>query len=105
MADVDGLAGPGAGKSARQAPEVIGSVADFIEIVNETAGKHFKCCICFRSVGSFASHTLAYPTTSASKVERQSPLLLARTELRACVCQGYLLILVRRHSIFLLLRG
>lgn len=57
MADVDGLAGPGAGKIARQAPESIGSVADFIEIVKETAGKHFKCCICFRSVGSFASHT------------------------------------------------
>ncbi|CAM9679084.1 unnamed protein product, partial [Ectocarpus sp. 6 AP-2014] len=47
MADVDGLAGPGAGKIARQAPESIGSVADFIEIVKETAGKHFKCCICF----------------------------------------------------------
>ncbi|CAN0335838.1 unnamed protein product, partial [Ectocarpus fasciculatus] len=47
MAEVDGLAGPGAGKSARQAPESIGSVADFMETVKETAGKHFKCCICF----------------------------------------------------------
>ncbi|CAM9558773.1 unnamed protein product, partial [Laminaria digitata] len=29
-----------------EAPDV-GSVADFMELVNSTVGKHFRCCICF----------------------------------------------------------
>lgn len=29
----------------------IDSVASFVEHVNNTVGKHFRCCICFRSVG------------------------------------------------------
>ena len=52
MVDVDGLSGRGAEKQAKKEPEDvdIGSVADFMELINATVGKHFKCCICFRSV-------------------------------------------------------
>lgn len=50
MADVDAVAGPKAKRKPEEEPEDIGTVADFIELVNTTVGKHFKCCICFRSV-------------------------------------------------------
>lgn len=26
----------------------LGSLSDFVQFVNETVGKHFKCCICLR---------------------------------------------------------
>lgn len=29
----------------------VDSVASFVDHVNNTVGKHFRCCICFRSVG------------------------------------------------------
>lgn len=50
MTDVDALAGPKADNKPGVEPVDIGSVADFIEILNATVGKHFKCCICLRSV-------------------------------------------------------
>jgi len=52
MAEVDGLLGPKVEKEVEKGPgDVdIGSVADFMELINATVGKHFKCCICFRSV-------------------------------------------------------
>lgn len=34
-------------KGKTDSPDV-GSVADFMELVNSTVGKHFRCCICFR---------------------------------------------------------
>lgn len=39
----------------------IGTVADFVELINTTVGKHFKCCICFRSVFflELVPHTLS----------------------------------------------
>lgn len=40
---------------AKEKPADVGSVADFVDLVNRTVGKHFKCCICFRSVGSATS--------------------------------------------------
>ncbi len=52
MADVDALSGPKVEKKAKKelGDADIGSVADFMELINATVGKHFKCCICFRSV-------------------------------------------------------
>lgn len=50
MADVDALAGPEVKRKQKEKPEDIGTVSDFIEVINATVGKHFKCCICFRSV-------------------------------------------------------
>lgn len=49
MTDVDTLAGPKADNKPRKEPDGMGSVADFIETLNATVGKHFKCCICLRS--------------------------------------------------------
>eukprot|EP00903_Cladosiphon_okamuranus_P010353 g9796.t1 len=49
MDDVDPVAEPKA-KGKRQEeeePEDIGAVSDFIELINTTVGRHFKCCICF----------------------------------------------------------
>lgn len=50
MDDVDAVAGPKAKGKPEEETEDIGTVADFIELINTTVGKHFKCCICFRSV-------------------------------------------------------
>lgn len=55
MADVGALAEIKADNKRKQ-PDGMGSVADFIEILNATVGKHFRCCICLRSVvASFLS--------------------------------------------------
>lgn len=43
-------AGPKSDNKTREGSEGMGSVADFIETLNATVGKHFKCCICLRSV-------------------------------------------------------
>lgn len=50
MDTTDAFAGTKAKGKAEEEPEDIGTVADFIELINTTVGKHFKCCICFRSV-------------------------------------------------------
>lgn len=50
MDDVDAVARPKAKGKPEEETEDIGTVADFIELINTTVGKHFKCCICFRSV-------------------------------------------------------
>lgn len=57
MADVDAIAGPKAKGRPKEEPKDIGTVADFIELINTTVGKHFKCCICFRSVCLLLSTT------------------------------------------------
>lgn len=53
MDDMDALAWPHTKGKRKKKTEDIGTVADFIEILNATVGKHLKCCICLRSVGGF----------------------------------------------------
>lgn len=50
MGDADTVAEPKVKGKLKEEPEDIGTVSDFIELINTTVGKHFKCCICFRSV-------------------------------------------------------
>eukprot|EP00752_Nemacystus_decipiens_P010315 g9190.t1 len=47
MAAVDDVAGPKAKGKLEDELKYSGTVADFIELINTTVGKHFKCCICF----------------------------------------------------------
>ncbi|CAM9512008.1 unnamed protein product [Pylaiella littoralis] len=51
MTDVGALAGSKAGDKPIKRLDSMGSVTDFIEILNATVGKHFKCCICLSILG------------------------------------------------------
>ncbi|CAM9854017.1 unnamed protein product [Scytosiphon promiscuus] len=46
MTDSDALAWPHTKGKGRKRYDDIGTISDFIEIMNATVGKHLKCCIC-----------------------------------------------------------